>query len=94
MVERDFFLVQLYFHALTGQILLGWLVPRLISGRARRLLEGSTLGIDRGLFPGGNRSHCLAERDWIAGLFEGSDMAHHADRARRSELKKATRALR
>ena len=36
------------FHALTGQILLGCLVPRPILGRARRLLEGS-----RGVWGGG-----------------------------------------
>ena len=35
-------------HALTGQILLGCLVPRPILGRARRLLEGS-----RGVWGGG-----------------------------------------
>ena len=45
------FLFEIYsmkFHALTGQILLGCLVPRPILGRARRLLEGS-----RGVWGGG-----------------------------------------
>jgi len=39
---------QVHIHALTGQILLGCLVPRPILGRARRLLEGS-----RGVWGGG-----------------------------------------